>query len=48
MKAPNRVVILGVQRLTSGCSGRAGGLDHYAERKPGILDIFSEYSLKIP
>jgi hypothetical protein len=40
-----RVVILGVRRLTG---GRAGGLAHYAERKPGVLDIFSEYSFKIP
>jgi hypothetical protein len=36
-----RVVILGVQRLT-------GGLVHYIGREPGVLDIFSEYSLKIP
>jgi hypothetical protein len=43
---------LGVQRLTGGRSGwigeRAGGLAHYAGREPGVLDIFSEYSLKIP
>jgi hypothetical protein len=25
-----------------------GGLAHYARCKPGVLDIFSEYSLKIP
>jgi hypothetical protein len=28
--------------------GRAGVLAHYAKCKPGILDIFSEYSFKIP
>jgi hypothetical protein len=27
---------------------RAGGPAHYARREPGVLDIFSEYSLKIP
>jgi hypothetical protein len=33
-------------------NGRAGGRvgmpAHYAGRKPRVLDIFSEYSLKIP
>jgi hypothetical protein len=37
------VVILGVRRLTG---GRAGGLTHYAGHEPGILNIFSKYSLK--
>jgi hypothetical protein len=37
----DRVVILGVRRLVG---GRVGGLAHYAEREPGILDIFSKYS----
>jgi hypothetical protein len=35
--------------LTGGwASGRAGGLVHYVWYEPYILDIFSEYSLKIP
>jgi hypothetical protein len=29
-------------------NGRASGLVHYVGREPGVLDIFSEYSLKIP
>jgi hypothetical protein len=28
--------------------GRAGGLVPYVGHEPGVLDIFSEYSLKIP
>jgi hypothetical protein len=40
-----RVVILGIQRLTG---ERAGVPAHYIGREPGVLDIFSEYSLKIP
>jgi hypothetical protein len=28
--------------------GRAGGLTHYVGREPGVLNIFSKYSLKIP
>jgi hypothetical protein len=48
----NRVVILGVRRLTCRRSRRAGGqagsLAHYAGRGPGVLDILSKYSLKIP
>jgi hypothetical protein len=39
--ALRRVVILGIWRLTG---GRAGMPAHYAERKLGVLDIFSEYS----
>jgi hypothetical protein len=39
------VVILGIRRLTS---GRTGMPAHYTGRKLGVLDIFSEYSLKIP
>jgi hypothetical protein len=45
----NRVVILGVQRLTGGCNRQVGGRTcplYWAH--PGILDIFSEYFLKIP
>jgi hypothetical protein len=42
----NRIVILDIRRLTSGCNGRAGVPAHYTGRKPGVLDIFSEYSLK--
>jgi hypothetical protein len=40
-----RVVILGVRRLTG---GRADVLAHYARYKPGVLNIISEYSIKIP
>jgi hypothetical protein len=29
-------------------NGRAGGLAYYARREPGVLNIFSEYSFKIP
>jgi hypothetical protein len=44
-----KVVILGVRRLMGGCSRRAGGgLAHYVVHEPGVLDIFSEYSFKIP
>jgi hypothetical protein len=39
-----RVVKLGIRRLTG---RRVGVLAHYIRHKPGILDIFSEYSLKI-
>jgi hypothetical protein len=39
-----KVVILGVWRLTG---EQAGGLAYYPRRKPGALDIFSKYSLKI-
>jgi hypothetical protein len=42
-----------LDKQTQGCHTRrpetnrwAGA--HYARRKPGLLDIFSEYSLKIP
>jgi hypothetical protein len=44
----NRVVILGIRRLTGERSKRARGLAHYTGRELGVLDIFSEYSLKIP
>jgi hypothetical protein len=40
-----RVVILGIRRFMG---GRVGVPAHYARRKPGVLDIFSEYSLKLP
>jgi hypothetical protein len=43
-----KVVILGIQRLLGGPNRRAGGLVHYVWYKPNILDIFSEYNLKIP
>jgi hypothetical protein len=43
-----RVVILGIWRLMGGCNGRAGVPTHYTGHEPGILDIFSKYSLKIP
>jgi hypothetical protein len=44
----NRVVILGIRRLIGKRNGQAGrwaGMPaHYARRKPGVLDIFFEYS----
>jgi hypothetical protein len=43
-----RVVILGVQRLSSSPNGQAGSLVHYVRYEPNILDILSEYSFKIP
>jgi hypothetical protein len=44
-KCMGRVVILAVRRFTG---GRAGVLAHYTRRELGVLDIFFEYSLKIP
>jgi hypothetical protein len=39
---------LDVRRLIGGRSERAGGLAHYVRRELGVLDIFFEYSLKVP
>jgi hypothetical protein len=45
----DRVVILGVRRLTGRrAGGRAGVLAYYVGHEPGVLNIFFEYSLKIP
>jgi hypothetical protein len=43
-----KVVILGVWRLLGGPNGWAGGPVHYVWYELDILDIFFEYSFKIP
>jgi hypothetical protein len=42
------IVILGIGGLTGGLNGWAGMPIHNTGHEPGVLDIFSEYSFKIP
>jgi hypothetical protein len=48
IKGPSQGCHTGCPEANGRVGGRAGGLAHYAGLEPSVLDIFSEYFLKIP